>query len=441
MSFETLDLISTERTSCSATCGQEYFYYLERQDSDPRAFAHSTILRLDGPLDRELLARSVEVVLARHSIYRTRLFEHDGQVMQQVLPAEHGVPCVEILDRSPLPESEWAPACHEAVRARTGNVLAPGRLAHAVVLGLAPDRNALILIVHHAVSDAGSTETLIREVFEVYAGAHSRAVPALQFIDYAAALEAWADTQGGQAQRAAWSAILAGAPPLTLPVDNPREELDALRDSVPSGIVAETMHPVQRVELPAATVANVATLARVERTSPYAVYLAAFAATLRDLSGQDDVSMEVSYSPRFNLRLHRLLRPVHGLLTTWTIARIDLRDAPTFTDQVRRARRTANEAYALGPIQRYYQVVPVGLRRAIYNYVPLLSRPRDQLAPGLHATRMAAGFPTWKRPWELHLTVLDGKSSTQVFWTCNARLFSVETTRRFLDAFLARLPG
>ena len=446
MSFETLEVAPTDRTSCAATCGQEYFFYLERQDSDPRAFAHSTILRLDGPLDPDTLARSVDTVLARHSVYRTQLFERDGRVLQEVLPADPRSR-VEILDRSPLPESAWGTTCHELARERSGIAFDPGRLAHALIIGLAPDRHALILFVHHAVSDAGSTEMLIREVFEVYgrlrasAPAYPTAVPPLQFIDYAAALESWEATPAGQAQRAAWSKILDGAPPLTLPIDRPRAELDTLRDSVPGGIVAEVMHPVQRVEIPATTFANIASLARAERTSPYAVYLAAFAATLRELGGQDDVSMEVSYSPRFNLRLHRVLRPIHGLLTTWTIARVDLKGSATFADQVRRARHTANEVYALGPILDYYRQVPVGLRRAIYNYVPSFSRPRDQLAPELHATRLPVGFPIWKRPWELHLTVIDGKTSSQVFWTGNARLFSAETTRRFLDVFLARLPA
>ncbi|HEY5933178.1 MAG TPA: condensation domain-containing protein [Kofleriaceae bacterium] len=446
MSFETLELGATDRTSCAATCGQEYFFYLERQDSDPRAFVHSTILRLDGPLERDTLARSVDAVLARHSVYRTRLFERDGQVLQEVLPPDQATR-VERIDRSPLPESAWGPTCHELVREHTAHAFEAGRLARALLLTLAPDHHALILFVHHAVSDAGSTATLIREVFDVYTRLRSgappsvTAAPPLQFIDYAAALEAWADTPGGQAQRAAWSTILDGAQPLRLPVDHPRDQIDGIRDSVPGGIVAELMHPVQRVEIPAATVAHIAKLARVERTSPYAVYLAAFAATLRDLAGQDDVSMEVSHSPRFNLRLHRLLQPVHGLLTTWTIARVDLAGAPTFADQVRRARHAANEVAALGPIHRYYQTVPVGLRRAVYNYVPLLSRPRDQLAPELHATRLSAGFPVWKRPWELHLTVLDGKTSTQVFWTGSARLFRADTTRGFLDAFLARLPA
>lgn len=446
MSFDLLDVVPSDRASCVATCGQEYFYYLERRDPDPRAFAHTTIMRLDGPLDHETLARAVDTVLARHSVYRTQLFEREGRVLQEVLPLEPRS-WVEILDRSPLPESAFGATCHEVVQARIAERFEPGRLARAVVLGLAPEHHALILLVHHAVSDAGSTEMLIREVFEVYgrlrAGdpAYPTAAAPPQFFDYAAALEAWSETPAGQAQHAAWRALLAGAQPLQLPVDRPRAELDALRDSVPGGIVAETMHPVQRVEIPAATFANIAALARAERTSPYAVYLAAFAATLRELGGQDDVSMEVSHSPRFNLRLHRVLRAIHGLLTTWTIARVDLAGASTFAEQVRRARRTANEVYALGPILGYYQLVPVGLRRAIYNYVPSFSRPRDQLAPELHLTRLPVGFPIWKRPWELHLTVIDGKASSQVFWTGNARLFDAHTTRRFLDVFLAHLPA
>jgi hypothetical protein len=437
---DTLELVATDRTSCRATVGQEYFFYLEQQARDPRAFAHSTILRLDGPLDRAALARSVEAVLARHSVYRTTLVERDGRVVQALRPPVENP--ITIVDRSPLPEAEWAATCTEQVQALIHNE----HLARGVVLALAPDRHALILVVHHGVSDGGATEALLREVFEVYPRlcAGNAAFPEnerpLQFIDFAAALEAWGTTPAGLAQREAWNAILAGAAPLQLPVDHPRAELDTLRDSVPCGIVAEIMHPIERVELTAATVAAVARLARAERTSPYAVYLAALAGTIRELDGQDDVSIEVAYSPRFNLRLHRQLAPVHGLLTTWTIARLDLAATSTLADQIPRARRMATAIQELGGIQDYYQVVPVGLRRAVYNYVPIRTRPQAEVAPGLRATRLSPGWSLWKRPWELHLTVVDGPS-TQVFFTCNARLFTVETTRRFLAAFLARLPA
>jgi Condensation domain len=434
-SFETLGLARGDHTECRATVGQEYFFHLAKQDPDPRAFAHSSILLLQGALDRDRLARAIEVVVEQHSIYRTTLVEQGGVVIQRVQPATSR-PDVEILDRT-CPEPGWRAACEDIWRARAAEPF-EGYLARAVIVVLASDRHALILTIHHAVSDGGSLEAFLHQLFGIYAGA-ARAEAPLQYIDYAAALEAWADGPDGRAQRERWAARLAGATPLVLPVDHARDELDALRASVPHGIVAETMHPVQHVELPAAVTAGVARLARAERTSAFAVYLAALGGLLRELSGQDDVCIESSYSPRFNLRLHRQLAPVHGLLTTWTIARVELAGTATLADEVRRARATANELQELGPIWDYYRVVPVGVRRAIFNYVPLLSPARAELAPGLQGARLSPGFPIWKRPWELHLTVIDNRATSHLFWTGNARLFREDTTRRWLDALLDRL--
>ena len=436
--FETLELSPTQRGSCRATVGQEYFYFLEQQDGDPRAFVHSTIVLLEGVLDRERLARSARAVIERHTVYRTALEERGDQIVQRVRSADDvAPPVVELVDRSGLAESEWRAACTAIVDdGAASGFAADHHLARVAIVTLAEAHTALVLLFHHVVNDGGSLETFLKELFEDYGGT-ARDVP-LHYIDYAAALEAWAATEQGRAQQARWATALAGARPLGLPVDHPRDELDAARAAAPRGIVAETMHPVQHVALPAAVVAAVGRTARRERTSPFAVYLAALAAMLAELSGQDDISIESSYSPRFNLRLHRRLGPVHGLLTTWTIARVRLAGAATFAEQLRRARQTANDIQELGAIWRYYETVPVGLRRAIFNYVPM-SPPSGELAPGLQGTRLSPGFPIWKRPWELHLTVLDLRSATHLFFTCNARLFSAETTQRLLDRFVATL--
>jgi hypothetical protein len=433
--FETCAVSRTERTSCRATVGQEYFYFLEKQDGDPRAFTHSTIFFLEGALDAERLARCVVATIDASSIYRTVLEERGGHIVQRVRD-DAPPPVVEQLDRSGMPESEWRTVCTRIIDERAASGFGESPLARAAIVTLGADRHALVLMFHHAVNDGGSLEAFVREVFARYAGAAPE--PALSYIDYAASLESWASTENGRAQQARWSSALQGAEPLVLPADHPRDELEALCARVPHGITAETMHPVQHVPLSPEVVAAVGQTARRERTSPFAVFLAAFAATLRALSGQDDISIESSYSPRFNLRLHRQLGPIHGLITTWTIARVRLAGADTFAEQIRRARDTTCEIQELGPIWRYYETVPVGLRRAVFNYVPM-SAPTSELAPGLRSKRMSPGFPIWKRPWELHLTVIDHRTTTLLFWTCNSRLFRAETSQRFLETFLAAL--
>src|SRR6185503_1998204 len=161
-----------------------------------------------------------------------------GIVFQTVRPAAQEVD-VELLDR-PRPESEWRAACEEIWRERAAATFG-GCLARAVIVALAPDRHALILIIHHAVSDGGSIEAFVKQLFEIYSGAPRDEAP-LQYIDYAAALEAWAEGPDGRAQRERWAARLANARPLVMPADRARDELDALRASVPHGIVAEEMH-------------------------------------------------------------------------------------------------------------------------------------------------------------------------------------------------------
>jgi condensation domain-containing protein len=437
--FDKLQVVRTERSECRATPGQEYFFHLERRDPDPRAFAHATMFFLDGALDRPCLTVAIEAVVARHPVYRTQLELRGDAIMQH---ARAAAPFrVEQLERTETGDAERRAACEAIIRDRAAF---EEHLIRAVVVGFAPDRHVMILIIHHVVNDGGSLEALVEELFAAYGRLRAgqpafTAPPELAYLDYAAALEAWGEGPAGAAQRARWSAMLAGATPLALPVDQPRDEWDGLRAAAPAGIVPGEMHPIHRASVPAPTLAAIAALARRERTSAFAVYLGALGALLRELSGQDDVAIESSYSPRFNLRLHRQLRPIQGLLTAWTIARLDLANAHTLADHVQRARHTTNDLQELGVIWDYYRIAPVGLRRAVFNYVPMLTPAQSEPAPGLTVTRASPSFPIWKRPWELHLTVIDGRSATQLFWTCNRKLFDAGTVQRWFDAYLGWL--
>ena len=102
-----------------------------------------------------------------------------------------------------------------------------GPLWRATLATLGPDDNALVVTMHHAVTDGWSTGVLARELgalYEAYAaGEPSPLDPlAIRYGDYAVWQRAW--LAGGELERqvAYWREALDALAPLDLPADRPR---------------------------------------------------------------------------------------------------------------------------------------------------------------------------------------------------------------------------
>ncbi|HEY5933623.1 MAG TPA: amino acid adenylation domain-containing protein [Kofleriaceae bacterium] len=422
-----------------AVVAQEYFWYLECADPDPDAYAMQIAAHLEGPLDRGALKRSAEAVIARHSIFRTAYREVEGTLFQYVSP---DVPRFELEIRdAPLPEADWPAEIDRGVAELSSRLnLTSGHRVCARLVAFAPERHTLILVMHHAVGDGVSLTALRTEILSRCQAYKSGAAPddaaPIQFIAYAAALERFARTAAGRARDDWWRANLRGARPLALPVDHPRAEHDARRAAAPLGITPDRMHyPYFRRELPAGARDNVIRVAREAHSSPYAVYLAGLAWLFHQLTGDDDFCIENTYSER---ALHRGLDAVQGPLTTWMITRIDTSGCSSLRDVIDRTTRVVGAASEHGVIADYYRLVPHLLRRAIFNYVPV-GRRSSATPTDLRIVAQPRPFPVWKRPWELHLTMLDLERSSQLFWTGSEELFRRETVAAWLDRYVAIL--
>src|SRR5262249_23939575 len=126
--------------------------------------------------------------------------------------------------------------------------LARGPLARVVVLVLGDDDYAILLTMHHIISDGWSMAGAARELVALYDG-FSRGLPAplaIQYTDYALWQRELLESEAGGWLVGYWSRQLAGATPLELPTDRPRPPIRTSRgDSLPFAIPAEltgTLH-------------------------------------------------------------------------------------------------------------------------------------------------------------------------------------------------------
>lgn len=241
-------------------------------------------LHLDGPLDAALLARALNVVVARHDILRTHFDATGGQVVQVVAPALN-VP-VPVIDLRLLPEGVREAQAYRLAQEEAARPFDAQRLpllrAQLYLFGEA--KGILVLTFHRGIFDHDSLGILLRELAACHDAFRRGTTPALppparQYAGSAPPADATrlADT-------AWWREKLAGAPPgVQLPGDRPRNSHGAR---------------FEKRDLPDIQRCTVESFARREAADPIIVYLTVFAVLLHRYTGASDLVFGLGVSHR-----------------------------------------------------------------------------------------------------------------------------------------------
>jgi amino acid adenylation domain-containing protein len=319
---------------------QERLWFLDRFEPGSAAYHIPAAFRLRGALDSGALARALAAIVQRHEVLRTVFPEIEGRPEARVLPPDPSFP----LPRVDLTGLAGHTGEREALRLaaeepRRSFDLARGPLLRALLLRLAADDHLLAVDVHHIAADGWSLNVLIREVDALYRafaaglpGGLTGSLPPLpvQYADWA--LWQRGRLSGGALENrlAEWTERLAGLPPLDLPADHPRP-------------AAETFRGARRpLTLAPDLAAGIAALARAQGATPFMVLLAAFAALLGRLSGQEDLAVGSPVAGRARPEIE----PLIGLFLNTVALRADLAGDPAFIALLARTRETALAAFA-----------------------------------------------------------------------------------------------
>ncbi|HEU0052779.1 MAG TPA: condensation domain-containing protein, partial [Longimicrobium sp.] len=310
---------------------QQRLWFLEQTGGLGSAYHASQRLRLRGSLDRTALARALDAIVVRHEALRTTFTEVDGAPEQRIAPAEVGFHLVE-LDLAGRPDAELERLMAEETRAPFD--LRRGPLIRGQLIRLADDDHVLLLTMHHIVSDGWSMGVLFDELSALYAAhregrdARLAALP-VQYADYAAWQRRRVDDDVLREQAEYWARTLADAPQLLeLPTDRPRPaEMDHVGAVFP-------------LELDAELTAGLKALSRRHGTTPYMTVMAAWAAVLGRLSGQDDVVIGTPTAGRGRREIEGLI----GFFINTLAVRVDLSGAPTVARLLERVKERTLEA-------------------------------------------------------------------------------------------------
>ncbi|MGZ5544357.1 MAG: condensation domain-containing protein, partial [Limisphaerales bacterium] len=223
----------SRRECAPLSYSQQSLWFVEQLQPNSAAYNIPSALKLTGHLNVTALQRSLQAVVDRHDILRTRFTATDGQPMQYVRPsAQLDVP---LEDVSALPTQQREAIIRTLIsqEARKPFDLGTDLMMRAKLIRGGAQEHVLLITMHHIAADHWSFFLLYRELEEFYKAFSTGTEPQLpalsaQYADYAVMQRERVD--GALDQRLAWwKEQLAGELPI-LELPGSRQ-----RPAVPTG--------------------------------------------------------------------------------------------------------------------------------------------------------------------------------------------------------------
>ncbi|HYC70106.1 MAG TPA: amino acid adenylation domain-containing protein [Opitutaceae bacterium] len=314
---------------------QERLWFLDQLMPDRGLYNVYQAMRLGGRLDEGALGRALDELIARHEVFRTNFRAREDGPMQVVGPAA-AAPVTRV-DLSALPADQRETTLFERLRteARRPFDLTRDLLLRAVLVRLGPDEHALLLVMHHIVSDGWSLGLLFRELgalHEAYSSGRASPLPGLpiRFADYARWERATLRGEAIERPLAYWRGQLAGAEALDLPTDRPRPAEPSIRGAT------------RVATLPAELVRDLRGLCQREGATLFMALLAGFQALLHRYTRQEDIVIGSCVAGRHQVELEQLA----GFFVNTLVLRTSAAGRPTFREWLHRTRETVLGAMA-----------------------------------------------------------------------------------------------
>ncbi|WP_322044771.1 non-ribosomal peptide synthetase [Paraburkholderia sp. J67] len=404
-------------------------------------------LDLRGPLDADLLHRSLAAVVARHEVLRSAFgSDEDGDpVLTIAAHLDVPMPMIEPLAGaddaagdagSAAPAEARAQAVAQALdaAARLPFDLARAPLIRATLLRFDAQHHVLIVSLHHIVADGASVHILLDELCEGYRAHRDGAPPALaslpvQYADYARWHRARFTPETLREAQQFWRGYLADAPPLlALPTDRPRP--------------AQASHAgaARYFLLDAAIGARVRTLARAHGMTPFAVLLASFQLFLHRYTGADDLVIGTDVDGRERSELEALIGFFVNVVPLRSRLAAEGKRAASFAAWLDVAKQAAWEAldHRALPFDRIVDALALKRRRdanpLVQTLFVLRDLPRESTrVPGLAIELLRARTTQSKFDMALFVEAVDG--GYEVEWVYASALFDAATIERAFDAW------
>jgi amino acid adenylation domain-containing protein len=314
------DALSPGRVLDKVTTGQAGLDWLGARACAPDL---PEILRLRGPLDETALRRSLDELVRRHDILRSRFAEADGRLIEVIAPR----------GRMPFTVIDVSAEDHASAHARRAALdgvkqpfdLARGPLMRATLCRRSATEHLLVLAMHPCTRNAWSMGVMAEELSAFYQGLATGTPNAVlaaevRYPDQAQWLRDWLRGEGEERQLAYWKERLAGAPwAVELPTDRPRASVHTFRRASAAFCLND------------ATTSSLKEVGHRVGATPFMVLLAGFAALLSRYSGQGELVIGTPVPHRGEAEAQRL----EGFFVNRLALRVSLESTTSFDALVR----------------------------------------------------------------------------------------------------------
>ncbi|CAJ7037213.1 non-ribosomal peptide synthetase [Burkholderia pseudomallei] len=320
---------------------QQRLWFLTQLEGVSEAYHMSGAVRLDGPLNREVLQRALNRIVMRHEALRTCFVREEGEPIQVIQPHADLTMSYHDLREAESIRHEAGNREQRAKNLSQAHASAPFDLSRdlpvrVLLLQLADEAHVVQVVMHHIASDGWSVGVFLQELSALYGsfiaeqGDPLAPLP-LQYADYAAWQRRWLASGQLEKQGAFWQTNLSGAPTLLeLPTDRPRPPKQSH-----AGASVE-------VKLGAALSERVKRLSQRHGVTPYMTLLSSWAAVLSRLSGQEEVVIGSPVAGRNRTEVE----PLIGFFVNTLALRLDLSSEPTVGELLKRTKAQVLSAQA-----------------------------------------------------------------------------------------------
>jgi condensation enzyme len=314
---------------------QEWFLTLDQGDDSGTFGSRFIMIRtvhITGHVDLAVLQGALDDVVTRHELLRTVVVRDADPPYQQVFP-----PCPVPLQVKDVPPdtTKSREVILQELLAETGTLSVREIPLLRARLCRFDDRDSvLFLTVHHSVSDAWSSDVIMRDLGAFYT-ARSTGIPAelppmRQYREYSQWQRAHATSSAEDGAPAYWRDKLSGAREFTIPNDRPHPDSYSRSYSMHSHLIE------------ADVMAKASALATASRTTPFPVLLSAFYVLAYKVTGATDLAIRAFTAGRDVEEYHNTM----GLFLNLVPFRTDIADCTTFRDIVAHTRETFVDAIA-----------------------------------------------------------------------------------------------
>ncbi len=416
-----IDLLQTGESFFPPSFAQRRFWTLQRLNPEESFYNAPTVFRLTGPLDADILRKSLNAIVRRHESLRTTLQEIDGSLMQVVAPS--GEIQMTEAAANPAARDEWLRQNYQLPFDLTRK---PG--LRVLLLKTGEDEHFLQICMHNTLYDRTSMLVFLQELSLHYAGfvsGNPAVLPApAQYSEYVQWQESLTNS-GMEERQAYWRGWFAkGEPPQW-----------SWKPSEPAPETPSFEARLTWQRWPVDWTRKLAEFSQSCGATPLICLIAALAATLPRYTGCSDVTIGTTYSSRHHWKFETLIGPTIDV----PALRIDVTGNPDFAGLVTRVRTLVADALTFQdvPVERVLSRQPSPLFRTVLSYFPETPDASLQL-PGIQAEFQQEILNSVSRP-DLYVMVWHERTpagdALRGCWMHKRDVFSAATAERMARDF------